>query len=217
MLKEAGIPAAKFLSFAREEKKEIKFPEMVSQLGLPFFVKPATLGSSVGISKFKKEEEFFYALEEAFRYDGKILIEEYVEGREIECAVLGNEKPRVSCPGEIIPGHEFYSYEAKYIDPETLLQIPLLFRKYSRENTMFGHSNTRALSCEDGQGGLSQGEKYCKRLNTIQVYFHQYVSKLWEASGIPYPQLIDELIQLALERREKEGIANFHKLVTNRS
>lgn len=210
LLKEAGIPAAKFLSFAREEKKEIKFPEMVSQLGLPFFVKPATLGSSVGISKVKKEEEFFSALEEAFRYDGKILIEEYVEGREIECAVLGNEKPRASCPGEIIPGHEFYSYEAKYIDPEgALLQIPASLPENIAEKIQcLAIQAFRALSCE-GMARVDfflRGEEIIvNELNTIPGFTSiSMYPKLWEASGIPYPQLIDELIQLALERREKE-------------
>ena len=210
LLREAGIPTPKFLSFVCQQKEEIKFYEVANYLGVPFFVKPASLGSSVGISKVKKEEELRPALEEAFRYDGKILIEEYIEGREIECAVLGNEKPRASCPGEIISRHEFYSYEAKYIDPEgALLQIPASLPENMVEKIKsLAIQVFRALSCE-GMARVDfflRGEEIIvNELNTIPGFTSiSMYPKLWEASGIPYPQLIDELIRLALEKREKE-------------
>ncbi len=210
LLKEAGIPTAKFLSFTSEKKKKIDFHQVINHLGLPLFVKPNSLGSSVGMSKVKREEEFLPALEKAFRYDSKILIEEYIQGREIECAVLGNESPRASCPGEIIPRHEFYSYEAKYIDPEgALLQIPApLSENIGREIQHLAVQAFQTLSCE-GMARVDfflRGEEILiNELNTIPGFTSiSMYPKLWGASGIPYPQLIDELIRLALEKRDKE-------------
>jgi D-alanine-D-alanine ligase len=142
LLRDAGIPTAKFLVFRKEQvsnspfrkarpvkspllyggstrrlrREGFSFSQVVSAVGLPLFVKPANAGSSVGVHKVKKESDFKSAIEDAFKYDSKILIEEAIDGREIECAVLGNERPIASVPGEIKPNHEFYSYEAKYID-----------------------------------------------------------------------------------------------------
>lgn len=210
LLKEAGIPIGKFLSFTSGEKEKIKFNEVVNYLGLPLFVKPASLGSSVGMNKVKKEEDFLPALEEAFLYDSKVLIEEYIQGREIECAVLGNESPRASCLGEIIPRHEFYSYEAKYVDPEgALLQIPAsLPENIVKEaqclaiqafRVIFGEGMARVDFFLRGEEILINEINTIPGFTSISMY-----PKLWEVSGIPYPQLIDELIQLALERKKKE-------------
>lgn len=210
LLKEAGIPTSRFLSFTTEEKENIKFSTVANHLGLPLFVKPANLGSSVGMSKVKKEEDFAPALEEAFRYDNKILIEEYIEGREIECAVLGNEQPRASCPGEVIPRHEFYSYEAKYVDPQgAILEIPASLPQDTVEKIQYlAIQAFRTLYCE-GMARVDfflRGEEILiNELNTIPGFTSiSMYPKLWEASGLPYPQLIDELIQLSLARREKE-------------
>lgn len=210
LLKEAGIPTSRFLSFTTEEKENIKFSTVIDHLGLPLFVKPANLGSSVGMSKVKKEEDFAPALEKAFRYDNKILIEEYIEGREIECAVLGNEQPRASCPGEVIPRHEFYSYEAKYVDPQgAILEIPASLPQDTVEKIQYLAIQTfRTLYCE-GMARVDfflRGEEILvNELNTIPGFTSiSMYPKLWEASGLPYPQLIDELIQLSLARREKE-------------
>src|SRR5881409_4430258 len=112
LLRDAGIPIAKFMAFERVDLKAIRFARVKKALGLPLFVKPANLGSSVGISKVSKKDQFRCAIDDAFRYDNKIVIEEFVPGREIECAVLGNEKPIASLPGEIIVQHDFYSYDA---------------------------------------------------------------------------------------------------------
>jgi D-alanine-D-alanine ligase len=115
LLRDVGIPIGKFISLKSHEKIP-SFSEVEKELGSPLFIKPANMGSSVGISKVRSEEEFISAVKDAFLYDTKIVIEEFIEGREIECAVLGNEDPQASVPGEIIPAHEFYSYDAKYLD-----------------------------------------------------------------------------------------------------
>ncbi|MFQ5753227.1 MAG: D-alanine--D-alanine ligase family protein, partial [bacterium] len=114
LLRDAQIPIGKFLTFQRSEIEKITFQTVEASLGLPLFIKPANLGSSVGIHKVGTQTEFEKSVRDAFNYDNKILIEEFIDGREIECSVLGNEKPIASVPGEIIPQHEFYSYEAKY-------------------------------------------------------------------------------------------------------
>src|ERR1044071_3793040 len=116
LLRDSGIPVAKFLVLDRNSARGLSFADAKRALKLPLFVKPANLGSSVGISKVSSEDEFDPAVAEAFPYDTKILLEENIRGREIECSVLGNENPIASLPGEIITRHEFYSYDAKYLD-----------------------------------------------------------------------------------------------------
>ncbi len=116
LFQNAGLPVAKFITFRKCERNDISFAEVKKELGVPFFVKPASLGSSIGIAKVCSEKEFLSAVDEAFGYDNKILMEEYVRGKEIECSVLGNEEPIVLVCGEIVPQHKFYSYEAKYLD-----------------------------------------------------------------------------------------------------
>src|SRR6266536_3873065 len=125
LLRDAGIPIARFIVASRYSSKEIGFDYARGQLGLPLFIKPANLGSSVGIQKVKDGEEFESAVRDAFNYDNKILIEESIDVREMECSVLGNDNPISSVPGEILPRHEFYSYEAKYLDENgAVLEIP---------------------------------------------------------------------------------------------
>src|SRR3989344_2442512 len=122
LLRDAGIPIGKFI--AKRSGDKINFQEIKKVLGLPLFIKPANMGSSVGVSKARNEAEFKKATQEAFKYDSKILIEEFISGREIECAVLGNDEPIASVPGEIIANQEFYSYNAKYIDEGSVAEIP---------------------------------------------------------------------------------------------
>ena len=125
LLRDAGIPIARFIVASRYSSKEIGFDYARGQLDLPLFIKPANLGSSVGIQKVKDGEEFERAVGDAFNYDNKILIEECIDGREMECSVLGNDNPTASVPGEILPRHEFYSSEAKYLDENgAVLEIP---------------------------------------------------------------------------------------------
>jgi D-alanine-D-alanine ligase len=211
LLRDAGIPIAKFLVFQRWKRDQINFDDVKNQLGLPMFVKPANLGSSVGVSKVKSKEDFDQALTEAFRFDTKILIEEGIDGREIECSVLGNEQPIVSIPGEVTPTHEFYSYDAKYIDEKgAALKIPanLSPAQVSAVQDLAVRA-FKALCCE-GMARVDcfldkDGQFFVNELNTIPGFTKiSMYPKLWEASGIPYPELIDRLIQLAIGRWDRE-------------
>ena len=215
LLREAGISIAKFLTFEREdyEKGEITFARVSKEVGSPFFVKPANLGSSVGITKVKKKSKFRSALKEAFSYDNKILIEENIEGREIECSVLGNEDPIASVPGEIIPRHEFYSYEAKYVDEKgAALDIPAkISQKLKNKVQRLALLAFKVLCCS----GMARVDFFIRKvteevilseINTIPGFTKiSMYPKLWEASGISYQELIDRLIQLAIERHKRKG------------
>lgn len=208
LLREAGLPVARFLAVTASTVPS--FSDAVRILGLPLFVKPATLGSSVGAAKVEKEEEFFVALEKAFQYDRRVLIEEYIAGREIECSVLGNENPCVSLPGEIIPRHSFYSYEAKYLDPDgaELLAPAPLDEETTRRIQELALLAFQVCHCE-GMARvdffLRGNEIYINEVNTIPGFTKiSMYPKLWEVSGIPYSLLLDRLIALAFERKEKE-------------
>jgi D-alanine-D-alanine ligase len=211
LLRDAGIPVTKFLVFDSSSLDEIAFAKVKRNLNLPFFVKPANLGSSVGISKVTGKDQFRRAIEEAFRYDSKILVEEYIRGREIECSVLGNENPIASLPGEIITRHDFYSYDAKYMDEKgAQLVIPAKLRarvvKEIRETAI---KCFKVLCCE-GMARVDfflrdEREIIVNEINSIPGFTKiSMYPKLWEASGISYPDLIDRLIQLALERFRRE-------------
>ena len=211
LLRDAGIPIAKFRVVERSSRDGVEFQDVKGHLGLSVFVKPANLGSSVAINKVEDEKAFLRALEEAFTYDNKVLIEEYVKGREIECSVLGNRNPVASVPGEIIPRHEFYSYEAKYVDEQgAALEIPAkLGEPIVREIQHLAIKTFQALL---GEGMarvdfLLRGdtEIIVNEMNTIPGFTQiSMYPKLWEASGISYAELIERLIQLALERSEVE-------------
>lgn len=209
LLNHAGIPTAKFLVF--QHNQPIKFNAVVRKIGLPFFIKPANLGSSVGITKVKSEKEFKKAVKEAFTFDSKILIEEYIEGREIECSVLGNENPVASIPGEILPTHEFYSYSAKYIDENgAILKAPAdLPKKLVKKVQELAIKTFKTLCCE-GMARVDfflkeNGEVIVNEINTIPGFTNiSMYPKLWEASGISYTKLVDRLIQLALERFKRD-------------
>lgn len=209
LLAQAGIPIARFITVASHQR--VSFQEVVEGLGLPFFIKPANLGSSVGISKVHGEEEYEQALAKAFRYDRKIVIEEFIDGREIECSVLGNTDPVASLPGELIPTHEFYSYEAKYIDPEGAhFKIPAdLDDKTIALIQKMAIEAFQVLCCE-GMARVDfflkeNGALYLNEINTIPGFTKiSMYPKLWAASGIPYAELLDRLIQLAIERFQEE-------------
>ena len=209
LLRDAGIPVPKFLVFGRGRKPD--YAAVTKALGAPVFVKPANLGSSVGISKAKDQAGFEKAVALAFRYDTKIVIEESIKGREIECAVLGNEQPKASIPGEIIPTHEFYSYEAKYLDAEgAKLEIPAkLDAETVKRVQEMAVKTFQALNCE-GMGRVDffltkEGTLYVNEINTIPGFTKiSMYPKLWEASGIGYTALISRLIELAIERFQHE-------------
>lgn len=209
--RDAGISIAKFLVFQSHELNKINFLKVKKELGLPLFVKPANLGSSVGVSKVKNKEEFELAIKKAFQYDTKILIEENVVGREIECAVLGNEEPIASIPGEVIPQKDFYSYEAKYVDENgAILEIPAkLSKAKQKEMRELAVKVFKTLCCE-GMSRVdffltSEGKLIINEINTIPGFTNiSMYPRLWEASGIPYTKLINILIQLAIDRFNKE-------------
>lgn len=209
LLRDAGIPIPKFLVFRRGDA--LDYDAIAAELGLPLFIKPANLGSSVGVHKASDRESFEAAVADAFAYDLKILIEECVHGRELECAVLGNRDPAASVVGEIIPHHDFYSYEAKYIDEEGAgLQIPAdIPDSVSDSIRALSIETFIALECE-GLGRVDcflkeDGEIVVNEINTIPGFtkISMYPS-LWEASGVPYSELITRLIELAIERFEEE-------------
>jgi D-alanine-D-alanine ligase len=216
LLRDAGVPVPRFLA-ARKEDVERDFGRVAGILGSPVFVKPANLGSSVGVGVAANAEEYERALTEAFRYDRKVMIEERVHGREIECAVLGNAKPIASVPGEIRTGggHAFYDYEAKYIDEngaELLIPAPLEPATTSRVRELALTAFT--VLCCDGMARVDMflkesGEVLVNELNTIPGFTRiSMYPKLWEATGISPRELMDRLIQLALERHAAEqGLA----------
>lgn len=211
LLMDAGIPVAHYVSVDWHERERLAFDAVREDLGLPVFVKPANLGSSVGVNKAGDREEFESAVQDAFRFDVHILIEECILGREIECSVLGNEHPRASLPGEILPRHAFYSYEAKYIDEHGAgLMIPaeLPLESVERIQTLSIQA-FKALGCK-GMARVDgflrpNGEVVMNEINTIPGFTRiSMYPKLWDATGVPYPELIHRLIQLGLERYERE-------------
>jgi D-alanine-D-alanine ligase len=212
LLRDAGISIAKFVTYQRSFKANIHFDQVKRELGLPFFVKPANLGSSVGVRKVNAPSEFDQAIDEAFQYDNKILIEEFIQGREIECAVLGNDHPVASVPGEILPQHDFYSYEAKYIDESgAALDIPA-----DLPEDIVSKLQTTAIKafqtlCCEGMARVDfflkqDGEIIVNEINTIPGFTKiSMYPKLWEASGMSYTELINKLLDLALERFHRES------------
>jgi len=215
LLREAHIPVADFVVLNRSKAGEIDFETVKKRLGQPMFVKPANLGSSVGISKVKNEDEFGEAVALALKYDNKILVEEYIEGREIECSVLGNENPIASVPGEIIPRHEFYSYDSKYIDENgAALEIPAGLSDNVTKKVQACAVKAFEVLCCEGMARVDffvrkNGDVIVNEINTIPGFTKiSMYPKLWEASGISYSELIDRLIQLAIERFRRELKSN---------
>jgi D-alanine-D-alanine ligase len=189
-----------------------RLTHVVNRLGFPLFVKPANLGSSVGISKAKHASELRAAIDLAASFDRKIVIEAAVpQAREIEVAVLGNDEPEASVPGEIIPAREFYDYEAKYIDDGSKLLIPAPLSDAQTEEVR--RLAIAAFKAVDGAGlarvdfllSRESGELFVNELNTLPGFTTiSMYSKLWAASGVDYPALLDRLIALALERHAEK-------------
>lgn len=205
-----GLPQAQHVSFHESAFAEAMIPELVAGLGLPMFVKPANMGSSVGVSKAKTVAELRAAIAGALTYDEWVVVEEAIIGREIECSVLGNERPRASLPGEIRPKAEFYDYDEKYLNDtaELLVPAPLsagevadvqrlsiaAFRALRAE----GMARVDFLYEEGGRGFLINEINTIPGFTPISMY-----PKMWAASGLPYPELVDELVRLALERHAR--------------
>lgn len=208
LMREAKIPIGKFVTISAGEK--VSFRDAVSKLGNPIFIKPANLGSSVGIHKVKNEKEFKAGLRDAFLYDSKIILEENIIGREIECAVLGNENPIASIPGEIIPNADFYSYASKYVDDKSVCEIPAKLSKGIIEKIRkLAVKVFKTLECE-GMGRVDffvkkNGAILVNEINTIPGFTAiSMYPKMWEASKMPLPKLLDELINLAMTRFKRE-------------
>ncbi|MDR2096932.1 MAG: D-alanine--D-alanine ligase [Spirochaetaceae bacterium] len=210
LLHSAGIPISKYITINSIDEIPV-FDALVKNLGLPFFIKPANMGSSIGINKVHNEAEYRQFIRDAFQYDRKIIIEEFISGRELECSVLGNDDPIVSLPGEIKPAHEFYSYVAKYIDEagaELLIPAQLAGEKIKEIQTL-ALKTYKTLYAE----GLSRIDFFMRddsrifvnEINTMPGFTKiSMYPKLWENSGLSYSTLIDRLIGLAFERYEKE-------------
>ncbi|TLY31647.1 MAG: D-alanine--D-alanine ligase [Ignavibacteria bacterium] len=207
----AGIPVAPYVWFFSEEfgsdsKRIVSTIER--KLRYPCFVKPANLGSSVGISKAHRQEELRPAIQLAAEYDRKILVEKSIENaREIEVGVLGNENPIASVPGEVLSSNEFYDYDAKYVDGKSTSVIPARLPKPVAKKLMdFAVRGFKAIDCAgmarvDFLVRKGNNSVYFNEINTIPGFTSiSMYPKLWEASGIPYSRLLDRLIQLAVER-----------------
>ncbi|HEY8492163.1 MAG TPA: D-alanine--D-alanine ligase family protein [Dehalococcoidia bacterium] len=205
----AGIPVADWITVLRSRWEQDARPvlrEVEERIGYPCFVKPANGGSSVGVSKVRSREDMEEAVAEAGRYDRKILVERAVQGREIECSVLGNDDPEASPLGEVVPSHEFYDYAAKYLDDSTQIIVPTTVpEEAERRIRELAVAAFRAIDC----AGMARvdfflqddGEALVNEINTIPGFtsISQY-PKLWEAAGLPYRDLLTRLIELALER-----------------
>lgn len=208
------IPVTPFVSYLLHEIDQIPVDEIISKFHLPLFVKPARQGSSVGVYKVKKKEEFMKAIESSFKYDTKILIEKEIKGMEIECAVIGNEEPQVTIPGEIEPHHEFYSYEAKYMDPEGAgLYIPA--RSLSKEEIdkikHIAYLTYKALYCE-GFARVdmfyNRNEIFVNEVNTLPGFTNiSMFPKLWEYEGLSQKDLIHTIIQMAERKTRTEKVS----------
>jgi len=210
VLRAAGLPVVEHLVFKRRDWELhplVVIQRVEEHLGYPCFVKPANLGSSVGVSKARDQEQLQVALNDAARYDRKLLVEQAINAREIEVSVLGNDEPEASIPGEIVPCREFYDYVAKYIDDRSELLIPAPLSPALTEQVRdLAVRAYRAIDCAgmarvDFLMDRNTEALYVSELNTIPGFTPiSMYPKLWEASGLPYPRLIDRLIELALER-----------------
>ena len=209
LLRDAGIPTPRAVVL-RSVGEGL---DLRVRMALPLFVKPANGGSSVGVSKVKRPEDFAPAVELALRYDDRALVEEGVDARELECGVLGNEDPRASILGEIVPGHEFYDYDDKYRDDKAKLLIPAPVPPAVSEEARLLAVQVFRLC---GVSGMARVDFFLERgtdrvlvneINTLPGFTAiSMYPKLWEASGLPLPRLLDELIRLGLERQAKRRL-----------
>ena len=208
-MRDKGIPVTRNVTLRPGDAVQSPYP-------YPVFVKPARLGSSVGISKAHDDAELGSAVETAFRHDEKVLVEEFVDGIEVEVGVLGNQQPIASIPGEIaVTNNEWYDYEAKYVDGEMELIVPA--RISAEQLARVQELAVRAFIVSDCEGMArvdmfvrSDGEVLVNELNTIPGFTATSVyAKLFEHSGIPYGELLDRLVELALERHERRSKLEF--------
>ncbi len=205
-----GLPQCRYRTASTRDDLAVVAEEAVAHLGLPLFVKPSGMGSSVGINRASTEQEALEALEEAGRYDETLLIEESIAGQEIEVAVLGDHDPEASTPGEIVPGNDFYDYADKYISNEAELLVPARIPdEVAQQAQQLALAAYRALLCEGmarvdffyeagGRGLLVSEVNTIPGFTPISMY-----PRLWLASGLAYPLLVERLVELAVERHER--------------
>lgn len=211
LLREAGLPIVDYWTIRKSEIESF-VEKKFDTLPYPVFVKPANLGSSVGITKVHGPEELRKALDLAAEYDRKVVVEKGMDAREIEVSVLGNDDPIASVPGEIIPSREFYDYEAKYVDEDSRLLIPApLSDDQAKSAQELARAAFKTLECSGmARADLflekTSGKFYVNEINTLPGFTTiSMYPKLWEASGISYSELIDRLIALALERHSEKN------------
>lgn len=212
LLREAGLPVTNFLTFRFDEKDKISFTSISKKLGLPFMVKSASLGSSVGVTKVKNKKDFKAAVDEAFKYDDEMLAEEFITGREIECALLGNYPPEASYPGEIVISkkYEFYTFDAKYVDPDAVrIDVPAKLPKGVAEKIRKASVKAyEALHCKDfSRIDLfldKKGNIFINEINTIPGFTNSSMyPMMWKERGISFSDLITRLLNLAQERYDR--------------
>ena len=207
----AGIANSAYVVLKKNEAN--RHDEIVKKIGSPFFIKPANAGSSVGVHKIKNAEDFIPKLNDAFQYDHKVIAEEFIEGKEVECSVMGlNQNPKASLPGELIVKHEFYSYEAKYLDAHGAdIVIPAhLSEAQIKEIQILAVQTFQSLNC-DGLARVDffirkDGRIYVNEINTLPGFTQiSMYPKMWEASGLKYSDLISQLVNLAFEKHQLDN------------
>ena len=216
LLKGAGLPVLPWVDLCRHDLEGSGLAESVSKIedefGYPVFIKPANSGSSVGINRAAQREELMSALQEALRFDDKLIVERGIDAREIEVAVLGNESPEASVAGEIVSDHGFYDYSAKYQDDSTQLVIPAPLS--DEQTSSIRDLAIRAFRLLEAEGlarvdfliDRQDDQPYINELNSLPGFTHgSMYPRLWEASGLAYPDLLDRLVELAMQRRERRS------------
>ena len=212
LLRDAGLNVAPFITLTRSTRAKVNFADIEQRLGLPMFIKPANQGSSVGVSKVSNEQQFHAAIDLAFTFDHKVVIERGIHGREIECAVLGNDNPQASTCGEIVVNSDFYSYETKYIDEESArVVVPAaLSAEINDKIRTIAIQAYQTLECS-GMARVdvfltNDNEVIINEINTLPGFTNiSMYPKLWQASGIGYSELITRLLTLALERHQQDN------------
>lgn len=209
LLREAGLPVTDFIPLSYYDKKKPTFDDIAGKLGVPFMVKSASLGSSVGVTKVNSKKDYQSAVTESFRYDQELLFEKYVKGRELECAILGNTPAQASLPGEIIINkeYEFYTFDAKYVDGKAVsIHVPAkISKEISDRIREYSVKAFQALKCEDyARVDLfltESGDIYVNEINTIPGFTNSSMfPMMWKERGLSFTDLISQLITLASER-----------------
>ena len=207
LLRDPGLAIAPFITLTRANRQQFSFTQVQDKLGLPLFVKPANQGSSVGVSKVNSEEQYQQAVALAFEFDHKVVVEQGIKGREIECAVLGNDHPQASTCGEIVLNSEFYAYDTKYIDDQgAKVVVPAAIASDINDKIRdIAIQAYQTLGCS-GMARVDvflteENEVIINEINTLPGFTNiSMYPKLWQASGLDYTSLISRLIELALER-----------------